>query len=234
MLAQIVAEVVIEHMVAFMAGLYAATSPCLFPLLPLFLIRSLQSEDSRKKSVVVTGALISGILASLGLFALISYVISTYFLLQYYTQIQAALGAIIVFVGILTLSQKLREKIGLTRLSMKNPDTPKGLVGVFVVGFSYALIAAPCTAPVVILGLPLVFGVSALANPLLAVSLFIWLSIGVAIPYLAIALVTGEARNRMATRIANAAHVIEIAVGLLLIVLGLWLMSPWILSMILV
>ncbi len=231
MLLQTFVEVAVEISAAFATGLYVATSPCLFPLLPLFLIRNLQSEDSRKRSILVTGILILGILVSLAIFAFISTFVGSFFLL-YYTYIQAFLGAIIAFLGVVTLSHRLREILHLTRLSMRDPGTPTTLAGVFVVGFTYTLLAAPCTAPVVIFGLPLLFGFQ--TNIFMWLALFFALAIGVAIPYLAIALVTGEARDRMASRIANSARTIEILVGALLIVLGIWLMWPWIYGLVVV
>ena len=231
MLLQVSVEIAVELGAAFAAGLYVATSPCLFPLLPLFLIRNLQSDDSRRKSILVTSILILGILVSLAIFAVISTFVGMFFI-QYFTYIQAFLGGIIAFLGVVTLSHKLRETLHLTRLSMRDPGTPTTLAGVFVVGFSYALLAAPCTAPVVIFGLPLLFGFQ--TNALMWLALFFSLAIGVAIPYLAIALVTGEARDRMASRISNSARTIEILVGVLLIVLGIWLMLPWIIGLVVV
>ncbi|MFW9955434.1 MAG: cytochrome c biogenesis CcdA family protein [Candidatus Thorarchaeota archaeon] len=222
MLLQLFFEVAIQLGTVLSAGLYIATSPCLFPLLPLFLIRNLQSEQSRRKSVQVTGVLIFGILASLAVFISISTLIG-YFVLRYYTYIQAILGAIVVFLGVATLSHKLREKLHLTRLSMSDPGNPTSLIGVFAVGFSYALLAAPCTAPVLLV-LPLLFSTE--TNLFVLGFMFFLLAVGVSIPYLAIALVTGEARNRMATRLANSAPTIEIIVGVLLIILGVFLMIP--------
>ncbi|MFW9850299.1 MAG: cytochrome c biogenesis CcdA family protein [Candidatus Thorarchaeota archaeon] len=215
-------EVVIQLGTAFSAGLYVATSPCLFPLLPLFLIRNLKSEQSRKKSVLVTGILVFGILSSLAVFMSISVFIG-FFIIQYYTYIQAILGGIVAFLGVVTLSHTLRDKLRLNRLSMSDPGTPTSLMGVFVVGFSYALLAAPCTAPVLLV-LPLVF--STQPNLLVVLFMFMLLCIGVAIPYLAIALVTGEARDKMAARLSNSARKIEIVVGVFLIILGIWLMIP--------
>ena len=52
----------------FGSGLFIAVSPCLFPLLPLFLINSLQSADSRGRSVLVTAVLVLGILSSVAFF----------------------------------------------------------------------------------------------------------------------------------------------------------------------
>ncbi len=215
-------EVAIQLGAMFSMGFYVATSPCLFPLLPLFLIRNLQSETSRSKSVLVTSVLILGILSSLAVFAIIAGYIGLY-IISYYTYIQAVLGGIIVFLGIVTISHRLREALRITRLSMSDPGNPTSLMGVFGVGFSYSLLAAPCTASV-LFALPLLF--SAQSNLLVVFLMFLLLCIGVSIPYLAIALVTGEARDRMATRLSNSAQIVEMIVGTLLIALGILLILP--------
>jgi cytochrome c biogenesis protein CcdA len=51
-------------------------------------------------------------------------------------------------------------------------------------------------------------------------------SVGVAIPYLAIALSTGEARTRMATKMTENARKLEIVIGALFVVVGLILVLP--------
>ncbi|MHA2021832.1 MAG: cytochrome c biogenesis CcdA family protein [Candidatus Thorarchaeota archaeon] len=212
---------------AFLSGLYIATSPCIFPLLPLFLIRSLSSADNRSKSVIVTLALTAGILSSLALFFAISGLIGRY-ILQNYTVLQAVLGGIVIFLGIVTVSSTLKEKLRLTSLSIgSQPEKPTGLPGVFLVGFGYSLLAAPCSGTV-ILGLFALFG--AQTEALVLVMMFIMLSIAVMMPYLAIALATGEARTRIAMQIANSAKTLEYLVGALLIVIGIILMYPWLSS----
>jgi cytochrome c biogenesis protein CcdA len=55
--------------------------------------------------------------------------------------------------------------------------------------------------------------------------LFIVLSIAIAIPYFLIAVVTGEARMRMAMTISNQARKIELVVGTILIIIGLLLFA---------
>jgi cytochrome c biogenesis protein CcdA len=209
---------------AFLSGLYIATSPCIFPLLPLFLIRSLGSADDRSKSVIVTIALTAGILSSLAIYFAISGLIGSV-ILQNYTFLQAVLGGIVIFLGVVTVSSTLKEKLRLNSLSIgRQPEKPTGLSGVFIVGFGYSLLAAPCSGPVIIFLFAL-FG----AQPEVSVQvvMFILLSIAVMIPYLAIALATGEARTRIAMQIANSAKTLEYLVGGLLIIIGIFLMYPW-------
>jgi cytochrome c biogenesis protein CcdA len=214
---------------AFAFGLSIATSPCIFPLLPLFLIRSLASADNRSKSVIVTLALTAGILSSLAIYFAISGLIGR-LIIQNYTVLQAVLGGIVIFLGIVTVSSTLKEKLRLNSLSIgRQPEKPTGLSGVFIVGFGYSLLAAPCSGPVII-SLFALFG----GQPeiLVQVMMFILLSIAVMIPYLAIALATGEARTRIAMRITNSAKTLEYLVSGLLIVIGIILMYPWLNSFI--
>lgn len=216
-------EQLLQMATALGMGLYIATSPCIFPLLPLFLIRSLQSEGSRKKSLLITLVLCFGILLSLAIFIAIASVIGL-LIMRYYDVIQGVLVLIVIFLGILTMSQKLRNKLGVSRLKMRDPGEPRGLLSVFVMGFGYSLIAAPCTGPV-ILSIPFVFG--AVIEPILLLLMFLVLCIGVIIPYLIVALLTGEARQRMISTMSASAHKLEIIVGILLVVVGIILTWPW-------
>ncbi|NWF94753.1 MAG: hypothetical protein HXY34_01290 [Candidatus Thorarchaeota archaeon] len=217
-------EQLVEVSAVFFTGLYVAVSPCLFPLLPLFLIRSLQSEDSRKKSLMVTSALVLGIVSSLVVFMLISNYIGL-LLMNYYAYISAVLGLAIAFTGILTMSSRLREILRVGRLSMSDPGTPSTLAGVFSIGFGYSLLAAPCALPAVF-SLSFVFATQ--TNALVLLLMYVGLAVGVAVPYLALALVTGEARMVMASRISSQARKIEILAGVLLVIVGVWLMLPWV------
>ncbi|TXT56776.1 MAG: conserved membrane protein of unknown function [Candidatus Thorarchaeota archaeon] len=216
-------DALLQAAASFGVGLYVAASPCLFPLLPLFLIRTLHSEDSRSRSVMVTGVLASGIILSLVIFLFLAQFIGL-LIARHFTYLQAILGVFIIFVGILIMSERLRDILRISHLSMtRQPDDPTGLVGVFMVGFGYALLAAPCTGPA-LLALVAMFGTQ--ADFFLAIIMFVFLCIGVFIPYLAIAITTGEARNRMASRIANSARTIEIIVGILLVIVGIILVFP--------
>jgi cytochrome c biogenesis protein CcdA len=201
----------------FGAGLFIAISPCLFPLLPLFLINSLQSADSRGRSVLVTAVLVLGILSSVGFFIIIAGFIGS-FLIEFYIEFQAVLGLLILFLGLVMMSSTLQMKLRLSSLSLRSqPSAPTNLLSVFVVGLGYSLLAAPCSGPA-ILGTVALFGSE--TNILTIVLFFIVLSIAIAIPYLLIAMVTGEARMRMASTISSQARKIELIAGTILMIIG--------------
>ena len=204
----------------FGSGLFIAISPCLFPLLPLFLINSLQSADSRRRSVVVTAILVAGILSSVAFFIAIAGFIGS-FLIDFYIEFQAILGLIILFLGLVMMSSTLQNKLRLSSLSLKTqPSAPTNLLSVYTVGLGYSLLAAPCSGPA-ILGTVAIFGAE--TSLFTIILLFVVLSIAISIPYFLIAMVTGEARMRMAMTISNQARKIELVVGTILVIIGFFL-----------
>jgi len=221
---QAIVQTVVNIGFAFSLGFYAAISPCLFPLLPMFLIRSLQSTDSKRKSVAITGVLVLGILSSLAVYAVISVFIGL-FLIQNQVLIQAILGSIIVFFGIVTMSERLQNTLRLTSLNLRSqPQAPGGLFGVYVIGLSYSLLAAPCSGSAVI-GFLLYISTQ---NSIAILSfIFIALALGISIPYLAIALISEGVRNRMTTVLAESARKVQLLVGLLLAIIGTFLVLPY-------
>ncbi|MFW9974310.1 MAG: cytochrome c biogenesis CcdA family protein [Candidatus Thorarchaeota archaeon] len=201
----------------FGSGLFIAVSPCLFPLLPLFLINSLHSADSRRKSVLVTSVLVLGIISSVAFYVSIAGLVGSFFI-EFYIEFQAVIGVIILLIGVVMMSTKLQVKLRLSSLSLKDqPAAPSNLLSVYIVGLSYSLLAAPCSGPA-ILGAVVLFGAE--SNLITIIILFIALSIAISLPYFLIAILTGEARVRMASTIISQARKIEILVGAILIVIG--------------
>ncbi|MHA1909681.1 MAG: cytochrome c biogenesis CcdA family protein [Candidatus Thorarchaeota archaeon] len=219
-----VLEALLQIGASFSVGFYTAISPCLFPLLPLILIRTLQAENSRRRSLLVTMTLVLGILSSLALFSVISIFIGT-FIVQNYAMLRAILGALIGFVGFLMLSEQLRKILRLNSMSLRSqPSAPTGLFSIYTIGLGYSLLAAPCTGPALI-SVFLLFG--AQSDLFILLMMFLAISIGVTIPYLTLALLTGESRQRFTNTVTEKARAIEIGLGILLIVLAIILILPY-------
>ncbi len=219
-----VLEALLQIGASFSVGFYTAISPCLFPLLPLILIRTLQAENSRKRSVLVTMTLVFGILSSLALFSIISVFIGT-FIVQNYAMLRAFLGGLIGFVGLLLLSESLRKFLRLNSMSLRSqPSAPTGLFSIYTIGLGYSLIAAPCTGPALI-SVFLLFG--AQSDLVVLLIMFLAISVGVTIPYLTLALLTGESRQRFTNAVTERARTIEIGLGFLLIILAIILILPY-------
>jgi cytochrome c-type biogenesis protein len=167
------------------------------------------------------------------MFAVISWIVVElllvqnfgWILIQNYKLLRAILGVVIIVFGVLMMSEQLKTRLGLGSLSLKStPTAPKSLASVYLVGLGYTIMAAPCAAPAIV-AVFLLFGTQSTIWGILL--LYIVVSIGIAIPYLAIALVTGEARYKMATTISKSARRIELVVGLILIIIGIILILPY-------
>lgn len=221
---QIFIQILVNIGFAFSLGFYAAISPCLFPLLPMFLIKSIQSTDSKRKSVAITGVLVLGILTSLAIYSVIAVFIGL-FLLQNQILIQTILGLIIIFFGIVTMSETLQNILHLTSLNIRSPpEAPGSLFGVYAIGLGYSLLAAPCSGSAVI---GFLLYISTQSNLIILSFTFIALALGITIPYLAIAILSDEMRTRMTTVLAESARKVQIFVGILLIVIGTILVLPY-------
>ena len=130
------------------------------------------------------------------------------------------------------LSPTLQKKLRLSSLSLRSqPSAPRNLFNVYSVGFGYSILAYPCSGTA-IFGTIAIFGAG--ASIFFDIFLFIVLSIAISLPYLLIALVTGEARMKMAMTISNQARRIEIIAGAILVLIGLFLVYQGILPLLLV
>jgi len=170
--------------------------------------------------------LVAGMLVSIGAFAIIAYLATSVgsFLLTNFTNLQAILGVFILFFGVLMLSETLRRFLHLARLGMRGqPTEPSNLKQVFFIGLGYTLMAAPCAGPS-ILAIVSIFG--AQSNPFVLVVMLVLVSFAIAVPYFAIALVTGEARTRMAKSLSSHSRRIEIIAGAILVLIGVILILP--------
>ena len=171
---------------------------------------------------MITGILTAGILTAIGLYSILSIIVweLTNVLFLSSRLLLVISYVIMIILGIIIASHTLRDKIGLSRISMRTtPGNPKGLIGVFGIGASYTLIAIPCTGALLITAIGII-GVQ--TDIILSLTMYILLCIAIAIPYMAIALVTGELRIRLATKLASSQRSMEIFVGVILIVVGVY------------
>lgn len=209
-------------LIFFLGGLATAISPCLFPILPISLIRMFGAE-SRKKALIITTVLVLGeILAFLLLFFVISLL--SEFLRQNFLNLNAIMGVILIIVGIFLIVPKLRElsaKLPSPQLNLGN-DSVRYL-DAFFLGFGYCLIAAPC-AGTIFASLTLL--ILARENILFNIFGFPVFALGLALPYYVLALSTSEFRIQISQWIVGRNNVINIGMGSLLAIFGIGMILP--------
>lgn len=218
----------------FFAGVLSFLSPCVVPLLPVYLSvlasPTADAEPARRRAALVLRTLlfIAGIsvcfvLLGFGAGALGGVINSDAFLI--------VLGAIVIILGV--------HQTGLIRLKFLNREKKADFnrtrrtdgLGVFLLGLAFSFGWTPCVGPVLaaILGLAAGGGAAFYGAFLMAVY-----AAGFAVPFLALALFSGvllqkiKLLNRYLPKIKIAGGILIILMGLLLMTNRLHVLSAWI------
>jgi cytochrome c-type biogenesis protein len=225
----------------FLAGLYVALSPCLFPIMPLTVFRimskSIITEEgeknnfTRRLAIQWVALLTSGILVTfIAAILIMSYIWDFFgiFLINQYIELTFILGILLIIMGFFLLFPFLSEK------TFARIPVPQGVstifqkeeikhLDLFLIGFGYSFIALPCAAPafITLLGMSSVYGNS--LSLILGIGLF---AIGLFIPYLLLVLVTAEARTRLTSLFTANFRIIETIVGIVIIIFGFLFIWP--------
>lgn len=212
-------------LVSFVAGILTFISPCVLPLIPAYIsyisglsIKQLSSEEHLGWSIRIR-IMYAALLFVLGfsivfvlLGAAMANIVSDVFA---YEWISWVAGGIIVlfgmhmagFITIKFLNFEQRASFGNVR--------SKAWFSPFILGFSFALGWTPCIGPI----FAAIVSIGA-KDPSNAISLMAIYAAGLALPFLATALLTTYMLGFL-NRIKQYFRIIEIVAGLLLIVVGL-------------
>jgi len=212
--------------IAFGAGVLSFLSPCVLPLVPSYLsfvtgmsLEDLQKGVDRRATLVHSLLFVAGFT---GIFLLLGA--SASFLGQFFKVYEvwiARIGGLVIMIlglhlaGALRLTPLMREK----RVHLH--DKPAGYLGTVGVGAAFGAGWTPCIGPV--LGAILTFAASQ-DHFWSGVGLLFVYSLGLAVPFLLSALAL-DAFLRAFARFRRFLPVIQVAAGVLLVILGLLLMT---------
>ncbi len=220
----------------FLAGLYVALSPCLFPLMPMTIFRIMNADikdlegnsvnPSRKKVLRWVIILVSGILTTFFVVAFVGLYVWKGLLLELiplYRPLSLLMGVILITMGIFIVFPQLSE------MTFAKIPIPQGVsnfmikkeyrqLDLFVMGLGYSIIAFPCASPVFISMFGILVSVGNVMYMLIGMGVF---GIGLFIPYLILVFVTAETRTRVASRLAENFRKIEIVMGFLIVLFGI-------------
>lgn len=213
----------------FLEGLASFLSPCLLPLLPVYIgyLSGEATEGRHDKKMLI----INSVFFSIGLsivFVLMGVTASSIggFLSEYkYILTKAAAVVIIIFglfhMGILKLSFLYREKRFNTQYKKSN------IINSLVFGATFAFGWTPCIGP--ILGSVLFIAGSSGSGVYGAYLLFIY-ALGLSIPFIITAALMEFISQKLKV-IQKYSRIISIISGLLLIFLGIALYSGWLIKL---
>ncbi|MFX0205371.1 MAG: cytochrome c biogenesis CcdA family protein [Candidatus Hodarchaeota archaeon] len=210
-------------LIFFLGGLATAISPCLFPILPLSLLRMFGSE-SRRKATHLTTVLILGVLIAFLIIAIIISSISE-FMQKNFINLNVFMGFLLIFISLFIIFPQLRELTGY--LPGWHPEINEGKAGyldVFILGFGYSFIAAPCAGS---LFASLVILMVSEGNFLFLYLGFPCFALGFAIPYYILAFSSSEFRIQFAQKLSAHNNKLNILMGCLIFLFGIGMVATY-------
>ncbi len=210
---------------AFLAGLTSFLSPCILPIIPSYLAfitgLSLSELTSDKKSAKIRKTTVLSTLCFILGFSVVFVSLGAGaskigLLLQQHMEIISKIAGVIVVIfglyimGVLKLSFLTKHK----QIEVRNK--PAGYIGSFLIGIAFSLGWTPCVGP--ILGAILLYA-SQSETIWQGIYLLCFYSLGIAIPFLLTSIAVDTALGYF-TKVKKHMRKINIAAGLLLIVVG--------------
>lgn len=207
----------LNYLVAIGGGIASFISPCVLPMVPIYLaiISGVSIDEMKSGRGKMSRVIFASLLFILGftiVFAMLGLAVGFLANSFYKSLFNLALGVLIIFFG-LHYTGVLRIRI-LDKEARFHSKKKGGIFKSFLVGFMFAFGWTPCIGPILgsILALPA-------TKVLTKVSYTVAYSLGLAIPFL----ISAFAINffyKFFDKIKKHFHKIEIAIGILLVVLG--------------
>lgn len=223
-------DIVIQGAAVLLEGIISFFSPCVIPLLPLYmgyLAGSAKEKTKegkiiykRKKVFLYTLCFVLGI--SMSFFVLgFSFTVIGSFLKEYKTTLAIVGGIIIIILGLFQLkiiNFKFLQKEKKLKVNI-NPNKMNPVVA-FIMGFLFSFAWTPCVGPA--LSSVLIMASSA-ESMLIGILLVLIYATGFIIPFLILGLFTGEVLNFLKKKQNALERVVQVG-GILLVLVGSYIL----------
>lgn len=219
--------------VALGGGLLSFLSPCVLPLLPAYLsfITGMSFDDLKapllrtqiRKKVVLNSLFFilgfSAVFVALGA----SFSLLGGFFGGYQGIIQRIAGLIIIFFGLYIVGVFKIPFLMRSRELLPMRNKPAGYVGASLIGISFGFAWTPCVGPILGAILTLAGTAKGISGGVILLMVY---SMGLAIPFFLTSLATGSFLS-IFQRFRHVLHVIYIAGGILLIIVGILIFTGY-------
>lgn len=199
---------------AFTAGVVSLLSPCSLPLLPGYITYYVGGG-------AVGRAVAGGVACTLGL--LTTYILVGLVVSGFKAIITSYIGGLVLAAALLIIVMGVGVLVGAVFPSLRVPVrglSRRGLTGFYMFGVAYGLASSGCTLPIL---LSLIAYSIASSGLLVGLVVFIVYALGIATPLILITIVTAQAKQAMLTRFRRLTPHIYKASGILLIMIGAYL-----------
>ncbi len=213
---------------AFLAGLISFLSPCVLPLVPGYVslisgagVEELQAQEARllRKVMLNSVAFILGFSLVFITLGAISTEVGQ--LLAHYKSFLARVAGVVIILFGLHLTGIFRINALYADKRLHNVKGGSTVVGAFVIGFAFAFGWTPCVGPILAVILGFAAEQDSVAKGIMLLAIY---SLGLAVPFLLTSLGI-ERFLKFYSRFRAHMHALEVASGVLLILLGALLIS---------
>jgi len=205
-------DFILQYIITFLEGIISFISPCMLPLLPLYISYFAGKADKKQHIFLRAGFFVLGftvVFTSLGLFA---GTLST-FLIQYQQMINVICGIIIILFGLSYL-----EIIHLPFFKgMQGAKEISGIFSAFVFGMIYSVSLTPCVGAFLGSALMLASQQGSVSTGMLMLLCY---SLGLGIPFILSAILIDKLKTTF-DLIKRNYKVINVICGGLLVIIGI-------------
>ena len=136
---------VLSVFLAYLGGVLASLTPCVYPMIPIILgVIGASAIDNRMRGLILSLSYVAGLSLVYTIFGIFASVTGRFF-----GEIATSPWSYLIFGNLcLLLGCWMMDRINLPIFSSGKTTGRRGCVGAFVIGVLSGIVAAPCTSPV--------------------------------------------------------------------------------------
>ena len=206
-----------EYFLTFLEGIASFISPCLLPMLPIYISYFSGSDSKKNKALKNSLAFVLGFSLIFIILAILSNLMGI-FLTQYLKYIKYAFGVLIIFLG-LNYMEIFKFKL-FSKFKKFNSDVKDmGIIKAFIFGIMFSISMTPCVGTFLSSALLLIANQDSLLKGTILIVLY---CLGLGIPFIISSLLIDKLKNVFNVIKKNYKKV-KIISGIILIIMGIYL-----------
>lgn len=206
-----------EYFLTFLEGIASFISPCLLPMLPIYISYFSGSDSEKSKALKNSIAFVLGFSLIFIILAILSNLMGI-FLTQYLKYIKYVFGVLIIFLG-LNYMEVFKINLFSKFKRFKSDVKDMGIVKAFIFGIMFSISMTPCVGTFLSSALLLIANQERLLKGIILILLY---CIGLGIPFIISSLLIDKLKNVFNVIKKNFKKV-KIISGIILIIMGLYL-----------
>lgn len=206
-----------EYFLTFLEGIASFISPCLLPMLPIYISYFSGSDSKKNKALKNSLAFVLGFSLIFIILAILSNLMGI-FLTQYLKYIKYVFGVLIIFLG-LNYMEVFKLNLFSKFKRFKSDVKDMGIVKAFIFGIMFSISMTPCVGTFLSSALLLIANQDSLLKGTILIVLY---CLGLGIPFIISSLLIDKLKNVFNVIKKNFKKV-KIISGIILIIMGIYL-----------